>query len=172
MMTFLQRLVALRAAVPSEVDGCLSCFYCNAQFFSSTDESDASKHAPDCLYVQATRALADLTSGNGCTVHGLAHPCEACAAELPLMDALRLALPILSDVRNGRVPFAGAAQRAQAAVEAALRTAGVTPVEAPSWEHQCPKRPPSAPRTVLPSGEACDRCGAAGVALPRDGQPE
>lgn len=89
MMNFLQRLVALRPAVPSEIDGSLSCFYCNADFFSSTDEYDASKHAPDCLYVEASKALAYIASGNGCAAHGLAHPCEACAAELPLHDALQ-----------------------------------------------------------------------------------
>jgi hypothetical protein len=58
-MNFLQRLVALRPAVPSEVDGSLSCFYCGEPFYSSTDEDDASKHAPDCLYVEAVKALAD-----------------------------------------------------------------------------------------------------------------
>jgi hypothetical protein len=36
------------------------------------------------------------------------------------------------------------------------------------WEHQCAKRPPDAPRTVLPLGEQCDRCGATDGVPPID----
>lgn len=50
----LKRLVDRRPSVPSEIDGSLSCFWCDAPLRPLTDEGP---HAPDCPYVETWAVL-------------------------------------------------------------------------------------------------------------------